>query len=444
MPELSSTPKSQRLSYETRLVIRVLVAGLPALAALAIVLWLSGATVGMTLTVLGLVAVSWLILGFAVQRSVVFHLNTLANLLEALREGDYSLRGRRARQADALGEVFFEVNALGETLRRQRFEAHEATTLLYKVISEIDIAVLAFDGHYRVRLANPAAARLLGYRESEQLKNLSADFLGVTDFLRTQGRRIAARQFASGAGRWDVWSSSFREGGLPHYLLVISDLSRALREEERRAWRALVRVIGHELNNTLTPIKSLAQVLQSRLRKTALPAEVEIEDGLKIIAERADALHRFMSAYTMLAKLPDPKRDAVELTELMSRVAAVDKRLDVSLRGAALRVQADPDQLEQAMINLIKNGIDAAGAAGEVIVSWQAVRDKVVIEVTDNGPGPVASENLFVPFFTTKPGGTGIGLALSRQIAEAHGGHLSLGNRSDGQGAVARLELPLH
>lgn len=443
VPASFTQSNKPRLPYETRLVLRALIIGLPGLVALCIVLWLSDIAASVTLTILGLVSITWLVLAFAVQRAVVFHLNTMANLLEALREGDYSLRGRRAKQADALGQVFVEINALSETLQRQRFEAQEATTLLQKIITEIDIAVIAFDDDYQIRLANPAAAQLLGYRKAEQLHNLTADSLGLTNFIKTPGRNIVAWKFATGPGRWDVWSSGFRQGGLPHRLLVISDLSRALRDEERRAWRSLVRVIGHELNNTLTPIKSLADVLQNRIRKAQLAESEEIEDGLTVIANRADSLHRFMSAYTMLAKLPDPKHREVDLEKLMSRVTAMDKRLDVVMQGEALTIQADPDQLEQVMINLIKNGIDAAGADGVVTVSWHAAKNNAIIEVVDNGTGPVNSENLFVPFFTTKPEGTGIGLALSRQIVEAHGGYLSLTARPGKQGAVARLELPL-
>lgn len=434
---------NSRLSFETLLALRIIAVGLPAFAVLSLALWLLEVSLSSALITLGAVLITWLGLAFTAQRSVVFHLYTLANLLEALREGDYSLRGRRARRFDALGEVFFEVNALGDTLRRQRFKAHEATTLLFKIVSEIDIAVIAFDAGHRVRMSNPAAARLLGFEDPEQLEDLDAASLGLEDFLARQGRRIAARRFAGGTGRWDVWTSTFREGGLPHHLLVISDLSHALRDEERRAWRALVRVIGHELNNTLTPIKTLAEVLHRRLHQDAAASRKDVTEGLAIIAERAEALNRFMSAYAMLAKLPDPNRREVDLAQLMPRVAAVDERLRVSALGQPMTIQADPDQLERLMINLIKNGIDAAGDSGEVTVTWQRARDKVVIEVTDNGPGPVDSENLFVPFFTTKPHGTGIGLALSRQIAEAHGGHLSLRPRPHERGAVARLELPL-
>lgn len=418
-----------------------LLAGFPALVCVALLLWYAKVSLFPALLLLGVLVIAWLAFAFAARNEVVYHLNTLANLLEALREGDYSLRGRRARDGDALGDVFLEVNQLGETLRRQRFEAREASTLLRKIVGEIDIAVLAFDGTRSVILANPAAERLFRQRD---LSGLSAAGLGVADLLERRARRIETRDFPAGGGRWDVWSGSFRESGLPHHLLVISNLSRALRDEERKAWQRLVRVIGHELNNSLAPIKSMAALLHER-------TAVELDDGelksdlvtsLEVIGHRADSLNRFMSAYATLAKLPAPKRERVGVRRLVERVAAMDGNR-IHIDGVDVTASVDPDQIAQLLINLVRNAGDAAGPDGDIRICWQVHDGCLYLDVLDNGTGISGTENLFVPFFTTKPHGSGIGLALSRQIAEAHEGSLGLSNREDAKGCRARLVLPL-
>jgi two-component system nitrogen regulation sensor histidine kinase NtrY len=352
------------------------------------------------------------------------------------------MRSRRSRERGAFGDVFREVNALATTLREHRVQAREATALLRKVLAEIDIAVFAFDGNGRLMLVNRAGERLV---HSDGATEKTAAALRLEDLLLQEGRQTVSRRFPGGSGRWDVWTGSFRESGVPHWLLVISDLSRALREEERKAWQRLVRVMGHELNNSLTPIKSMATTLQTRLNGGAAVASLREDLGtsLGIIASRAEALGRFMTGYTMLARLPAPRRKPVRLRALVERAATIDTRKNVAVDGEDVSISVDPDQLEQLVINLVKNAVDAAGEEGAVGVRWSIDESTLRLEVLDSGPGLSGTDNLFVPFFTTKPGGTGIGLVLCRQIAEAHEGTLALENREDGPGCVARLELPM-
>jgi nitrogen fixation/metabolism regulation signal transduction histidine kinase len=431
----------KRLSFESRLALLALAAGLPALVLASVLLLTSGLSFGLIMLFLPFVVIAWLALSLRLKGQVAYHLNTLSNLLEALREEDYSMRSRRSRERGAMGDVFREVNALSSTLREQRVQAREATALLRKVLAEIDIAVFAFDGSERLMLVNRSGERLVNGATA----GATASDLGLGDLLRADGRRTVARRFPGGSGRWDVWTGSFRERGVPHFLLVISDLSRALREEERKAWQRLVRVMGHELNNSLTPIKSMAATLQTRLADGAAVDSLRDDLGasLGIIASRAEALGRFMTGYTMLARLPAPRRKNVRLRTLVEHAAAIDTRLRVAVEGEDATVAVDPDQLEQLIINLVKNAVDAAGADGSVAVRWSLVNGVLRLEVLDSGPGLSGTDNLFVPFFTTKPGGTGIGLVLCRQIAEAHEGTLTLENRDDGQGCIARLELPV-
>ncbi|MGH9828794.1 MAG: sensor histidine kinase, partial [Blastocatellia bacterium] len=397
-----------------------------------------------TLTII--IIVAWLSFAFSAQNRVTFPLRTLSNMLAALREGDFSIRARGAGHHDALGEVMREVNALGETLRQQRLGAVEATALLRKVMEEIDVAVFAFDSTDRLRLLNRAAERILN-RPADRALGRTADELGIEYCLTVETPHVAQIAFPGKMGRWEIHRGSFREGGKPHQLILISDLSQALREEERLAWQRLIRVIGHELNNSLAPIKSVAESLAGMMARPQRPSDWEddMSRGLAVIANRTDGLARFMNAYARLARLPAPQFRPVTVSTWIQRVASLDLRMQIPVKaGPELTIQADPDQLDQVLINLIKNGIDAATeTSGGVRVGWTTRDSFLEVWVRDEGPGIPNAANLFVPFFTTKPGGSGIGLVLSRQIAEAHGGSLSLENVTSGHGCEARLRLPL-
>ena len=383
-----------------------------------------------------------------VRERVIRPLQTASNLLSALREEDFSVRARSPRRDDGLGELMQEINVLSQTLRHQRLGALEASALLRTVMFEIEVAIFAFDEAQGLKLVNRAGERLLA-RPAEQLRQRSAQELGFGELLTGEPSRTMSLSFPGSTGRWGVRRSSFRQEGRPHQLLVMTDLSRALRDEERQAWQRLVRVIGHELNNSLAPIKSLAGTMGTMLAKIprADDWESDLQSGLAIIASRADALGRFMEAYARLARLPAPRVRAVDVAAWIRRVAALETRLKIGIEpGPALVIHADPDQLEQLLINLIRNAVDAgteSNRSGQVTVGWAKSVSGLDVWVQDNGPGLSDSANLFVPFFTTKPTGTGIGLALCRQIAEAHGGSLTLENRKDGTGCLACLRLPV-
>ncbi len=433
-------------SYERHILLSAWLVALPAIIATLLLLWRYGRAD--TFTSVGVVVALLItaILAARLQNQVVYPLYTLANLLEALREGDYSLRGSRAQRRDAIGEVVWEVNTLSQTLRDQRLKVEETSALLGKIIASIDIAIFSFDGNGCLRLMNPAGERLLAMRARAALGK-RADELGLADALQIEGGETLKRGFPGGSGRWDVRRFVFREGGRPHDLLVITDLSRALREEERQAWQRLIRVLGHELNNSLAPIKSMAGTVASVLAMQPLPDDwnTDARHGLRVIGDRADALARFMVGYASLARLPPPKRRIIELIPLLQRIVALEQRLTVRLHeGLAVRFDVDPDQLEQALINLLKNAVEASQPqCGSVELRWQIESGRLRIEILDEGLGLGSSDNLFVPFFTTKPGGSGIGLVLAQQIVEGHGGQLTLEDRRDRRGCIATVELPL-
>ena len=423
-----------------------LLAGLPGSLISLIILWTNDYTPKVQWTLTVLIAAFWLGFSFSLRDRIVYPLQTLANLLAALREGDYSIRGRGAGATSALTEVMVEVNALGGTLREQRLGALEATNLLRKVMAEIDVAVFAFDQEQCLRLANRAGERLLG-QPSERLLGRSATELGLQRCLNGEETRTEQMTFPGGMGRWEMRRSSFREHGMPHQLVVLSDLTTALRDEERQAWQRLLRVLGHELNNSLAPIQSIVGSLAAMMTRQPRPDDWQddLARGLTVIGSRAEALSRFMTAYARLARLPKPTLQPLEVDAWIRRVVALETRLKVELTpGPPLTIPGDGDQLDQLLINLVRNASDASlETGGSVRIVWRKEPAFLEICIEDEGPGLSDTANLFVPFFTTKPGGSGIGLVLSRQIAEGHGGGLTLENRKSGPGCLATLRLPL-
>jgi len=438
--------RRRRLPHDLRVQLLALGAALPALALAGWLLAHSELSSRTRWTLGSVVVVTWLAFAASVRDAVGRPLQTLSNLLAALREEDFSFRARVGRRDDPLGQSLSEVNALAQTLREQRLGALEATALLRKVMEEIDVAVFAFDASSALQLTNRAGERLLG-APSGRLIGLGAEAVGLAAFLVGDAPRIAEASFPGASGRFDLRRGTFRQRGKPMQLLVLADVSRALRDEERQAWQRLIRVIGHELNNSLAPIRSVAGSLEALAVREPRPAdwEEDLRRGLSVIAARAESLRRFMDAYAQLARLPAPNRRKVEVGPLVKRVAGLETRVPVAVEdGKAATIDIDPDQIEQLLINLTKNGAEAAAATGGgVRLSWTNVEKPtpaIEIRVDDDGPGLPPSANLFVPFFTTKPGGSGIGLLLCRQIAEAHGGTLSLANRPQG-GCRATLRL---
>ena len=432
--------------YDQRVIAAGLISIAPVVLALIALLMIDPHDRGTRVTVAVIVAVSLLIFIASTRAQLVYPLRTLANLISALREEDYSIRARGAKRDDSFGEVMTELNLLTDTLRSRRFGEIEATALVRSVVEQIDSAIFTFDDQWRLRLVNRAGERLLG-RPAEQLQARTAHDLGLEAFLTGDETLTTEVVLPGGHGRFRIRRTTFREQGVPHFLLVMSDLSRTLREEERQAWQRLLRVLSHELNNSLAPIRSIAASLSSILAREQLP-DGWLEDaqrGLSVIGARTEGLTRFLQAYAQLARLPRPVLRPMSVGETVKRVAGLETRQRVEvIDGPHVRIHADRDQIEQLLINLVRNAVDAAlETGGGVSVSWSANAESVEISVIDEGAGISGTANLFVPFFTTKPSGTGIGLTLARQIAEVHNGVLTLSPRAaPGRGTIARLRLP--
>ena len=438
--------------WETRLLLVALGGGLPALVIATFLLVKSGMDPSLRALLLFALWAWWLALaGVVVERSVR-PMQTLANMMAAIREGDTSIRARGADPEGALGLALWEVNALTASVRQQRLGAIAATALLQRVMDSVDVAVFGFDPEYRLRLVNGEGEKLLG-KPSERSLGLEAAWLGLAGTLSGETPRLVELRLPGAVGRWELRRGDYVQDGRPHVLVFLSDVSRALREEEREAWLRLIRVLSHEINNSLAPIQSIAGSLRTQLeKKPATPLqERDLDEGLGIIETRARSLGRFMHAYARLARLPKPVKAALEVDAFARRVAGLETRLPVEvLGGPPVTLSADGDQLEQLLINLVRNAVDAAlETNGRVWIDWRIADEAFELRVHDEGPGLADTANLFVPFFTTKPEGTGIGLALSRQIAEAHGGTLALENRGADQatgrrpGCTAIVRLPV-
>ncbi len=452
--------KRARLLYEHRISLYSLLVASPGIAVSGILIWRQPWSVEAKLALSIVEIFAWWLLSLALHEQTIRPLQTLANVVAALREEDYSFRARGAIQEDALGELSLEVNALADLLADQRIRAIEATALLRRVVEEIDAPLFAFDPGRVLRLVNPAGEKLL-QQAAVRLLGRTADEIGLADCLNVTNEALVALPPNTSSARWLVRQSKFREKGVPHTLVVLSDVSRALREEERSAWQRLIRVLGHELNNSLAPIKSIAGSLGSRLAETQLNPEQrrDFERGLAIIEDRTASLNRFLQAYRQLAQMPPPLIKQVALPPLIERVVFLENRVQVSItQGPDITLMVDSDQIEQMLINLVRNAVEAALEPGpsnihsensvnehlkpQVTLTWAVEDQNVEITIDDNGLGLLNPSNAFVPFYTTKPAGSGIGLALSRQIVEAHGGSIELSNRNGKRGCRVQVRLP--
>ena len=386
-------------------------------------------------------------IGLAIRARVMRPLQTLANLTASLRERDYAIRGRPARTDDALGLAMQELSALADQLRAERWQDEEASAGLARVVESLDAAVFAVDDAGVIQLANRTAERLVGKRP---LDGLVARDVGLAPLLASDTPRtieLGELSLPGGRGTWEVRPSEVRLSGMPHRLIVMTDVQHALRAEERQAWQRLVRVLGHEINNSLGPISSIAETLRTGLSRPTRVADFDddLQRGLEVIERRAAALARFMQSYARLVRLPPPKVTRVDVASWIDRTVALETRLKVANGGGPnVTIPGDPDQLDQMLINLMANAVEASTETGGTVrISWTASDGSVIVTIEDEGHGVADTANLFVPFFTTKPQGSGIGLVLARQIVEAHGGSLVVRNRKTGRGAEAVITLPI-
>jgi nitrogen fixation/metabolism regulation signal transduction histidine kinase len=441
--------RRRRRSAVRRAWLYCLFLALPAFIFASILLYQRDFTLVPALLILGCLSIYLALIAAALIETMVRPLQTLSNVVSSLREGDYSFRARGASSRDAIGELAAEVNALADLLQKQRVRSLEATALLGRILEVMHAPLFAFDRENLLQLVNNAGLRLLGLPYARCFGRTARE-LNLEDLLQAPDQSV--HSFGTQSTRWLLRKAVFRQDGAPHTLLLLADVSLPLQEEEQAAWKRLIRVLGHELSNSLAPIKSIAGSLLARvgqIGKSEAEDETATRDfrrGLGVIESRADSLHRFVQSYRLLAQLPPPHLKPVAIAPLLERVAHLEQRLPVELEtGPPVTLLADSDQLEQMFINLLANAVDASLANGShpVRATWQRSESNLIVTIEDRGMGIANTENLFVPFYTTKPAGSGVGLALAQQIARAHGGEIRLLNREDVEGARATVRLPL-
>jgi len=408
---------------------------------------LSGYLIAFILIVLALLSI------YAVVASRVnaqYQVRTLANLIESMIDGDYSLRGRFHTNR-AYQELLSLINSLSETLATHKTEAKESRLLLERIMEQMDAMVLATNEQGFVVMANASATKLIlenaELTEKVQLKNtiLGAEIVdahsGIIEFSTSQheGRQLKGEHF--------LVKESFLSEGKRHQLYFLTNAERLLMEKERKAWQSLLRVLSHEMNNSLTPIAAISQSMQKKLHKPLDEQNQQsLLEGIGIINERAESLSTFIASYSQLSHLPKPNFSSFDLASLFNRISALFPQGTFLLSdNCQIEITADKQQLEQVLINLFKNAMEAMNHLGNKEISINCSQNDKwrFISISDNGSGIANSDNLFVPFYSTKNQGSGIGLALCRQIMFNHNGLIKVTNKPEGQGVTALLSLPL-
>jgi len=421
----------------------VLAAALPSYFCAMIFLWnidysSYAKTLLTTLLSLNVFGFAWLI-----KKQLKFQFQTLSNLVEAVRGGDFTLRGKQRSLEDPLAELTGQINLLSSSLSEQRIASEEAYRLLDKTIAHINVAIFAFDTNNKIKLANPAAGRLYSC-DFLQLLGQSADMLGLTAFFTDEQTQLLEHTFPGGSGRWQIRLDSYRDKGIQGKLLFITDLKTVLRDEELKAWKNLIKVISHEVNNSLYPISSMSQTLNKLVNRQPLADDwqEDISEGLSVIGERANNLTDFIKRYAKVAKLPEPNKQLFSMAQLLAHIPIIPaNKTDIVIDDNSdqlMALYADQSMFEQVIINLLKNALEAGAPVG---LSWGEDQHSQWLNITDQGAGIENPANLFVPFYSTKPEGSGIGLVLCQQILDKHQGSITIENRTQG-GCIVNIYLP--
>jgi nitrogen fixation/metabolism regulation signal transduction histidine kinase len=393
-------------------------------------------------TLLPFAILVWLVITIHIRGLLQRHFYSLANVIESLRMGDFNMRIAPQITESAWSTVYEELNILAQRAQQSRLSDVESDILLNKLLAEFDVPVFVFDRNDMLKNINPMGEKLFADGKAS-LIGMTAKQLHIEALIQKESGTVMEHWFPNRGGRWELRKNYFLQDGYRYTLILVNDLSRTLREEERNAWMRLIRVLGHELNNSLASLSSLSQSLQKQLHDEKTDQWHErYAKALRLIDDRSNSLLRFTEAYTRLAKLPTPTKKSVSLLTVVCRLKDLLEGNFVLATHTDVTLNADPDQLEQVLINLMKNAVEASSTEQEVHITWEAFSQGVRIQIIDQGLGLPASDNLFVPFYTTKPQGSGIGLFLCRQIIESHNGTLKLRNRNEHSGCIAEIWLP--
>ena len=430
-------PKRQSMSLETKVIAAFILAITPALV-IIILSAFSHYSLLLALTVVPLSLLSAIAGLFYIRKIMQSQFFGIANVIECLRQGDFTMRPSINKSQGAWGEVNFELGLLAKRMHKERIETVESDIILDKLTEEFDVPLLMTDRSGALKHINDAGVELFG-SDRQHLLGLSTLQLNIANLFDVETGAVVEHQFPMKDARWEIRRSIIHQHGVRFDVLLLNDLSRALREEERQAWQKLIRVLGHELNNSLASITSVADTMA---KQKLVTEDKVLKKGLSVITERTQGLQRFTEAYTSLAKLPLPKKVEVNIARLLNQAAELHGQQVTFELSSDIHACIDADQIEQVLINLVKNGLESGNTEPKVVITAHQTKHRIVISIVDNGHGITNPENLFVPFYTTKVEGSGIGLYLCRQIIEAHQGKLSLQNRQDKSGCIATIWLP--
>jgi nitrogen fixation/metabolism regulation signal transduction histidine kinase len=432
----------RRTSLEGKLAAALLaVLAVAAAVTAGLVRWLDAAWLGATLAVI-LLLLPALALARRLARPVAALIRALSGSVVAFRDGDFSF-SIGTRRHDEIGDLVRAHNALGEVLRDQRQSLFQRELLLDTVVQNTPTALVLVDAGDHVVYSNVAARHLLNAGRSLNGERF-ADVLGGVP-------AVLAQAIADGADglfalaidgedeTFHLAQRDFKLQGRAHRLLLLRRMTRELSRQEVATWKKVIRVISHELNNSLAPIRSLSHSARELVRRGEA---ARLETVFTTIEDRARHLESFIHGYARFAKLPQPRPETVAWEPFLDALARQYPFERVGVLPAAPG-WFDPVQVEQVLINLLKNAHEASGSGGAVELGVQRIGAQQRIEVRDRGPGmsETVLANALLPFYSTKRSGSGLGLALAREIAEAHGGRIQLADRADG-GLAVIIVLP--
>lgn len=382
-----------------------------------------------------LLSAAWLLLNkwqFARRKQMLAAFNRASVQLEAMHNQDYSLQAKAAYQSGIAAIFQQQLHQLSSVLQQRKSFFDEQQFLLYRLIDQLNTPILVFDHKLQLSYANNEFQSLFG-QPWQGMRKASAELLGLYSephwhFADSERQR-----------QWQIRHSRFMDQGQRHQLLVFINIQSALRDTELAAWQQLIRVLSHEIRNSLTPVLALSEHLQHKL------APGREQDALNVIRQRSQHLQDFVSRYSELNKPLSINLQPLYAADLFAVLQPLFSDAALQAGGLSLQFYSDATLLQQVLINLIKNAIEAGSPPGTVLLHFARQHNQLQISVSDLGHGISNARDLFVPFYTTKAQGQGIGLQLCRNIVHQLSGELSLSPRSDGQpGCCATISLPWH
>lgn len=370
----------------------------------------------------------WVVSAF--EQRILSTYNRALLHLEAVKVEDYTQYAKSEFEAGITADFHQELHELSRYLLAQKSQYDQHAMLLYQLIDQLDTPVLVFNNKQKLSYANAAFAVL--YDQPWQMFRLaSPKFLGLE-------KRHDEWKLKDKPGRWHISQSEFIDGGERHQLLVFTNIDAAIRASQLNAWQQIIRVLGHEIRNSLTPVSSLAESLSTKLE-----SERE-KQALSVISDRCIHLQDFVNRYSSLNQKLNLQIEVIDIARFIEKLNALFPDHPLNIRAKAKYLNADPTFIEQVFINLIKNALEAG--ATQIDINFEENKGWKLIKVVDDGQGFANTENLFVPLFTTKQQGQGIGLTFCRHVIEQHHGKINLTNNvatvNHGKGVTVSIQLP--